>query len=330
MKSLAHIFNTFVTELSSELKIPLLITFLIQFITNFQLTYLLLQQTLDPEFDFHLKVLKFIRITSSYVVGFDKFKAPEPQIALEIVWGILCAYLLVLLVSLAIFMLRSRNRNINRNKGFKVLRIVTKMHSKLVFLPIHYYFMWVISYRDQCGSTIRVEDDRLHCGVYYLPLTILAGILNFAIGFFEEFFCYQIKKSKDIFSGKNTWYFKLLLAHKAITALFIMLLTSAKVVTLACNLIFSILYCATLLITLPFYNIRVLKFTTIFAASHFTISVFVFIFSFKEGQRYLEALVFLSFLMIAKIFLGYLNMTIKRILSLRFRTPQEALHILPF
>jgi len=202
-----------------------------------------------------------------------------------------------------------------------------KIHSRLIFCPMHYFFVWIVSLHNDCGTVIATEANDLNCKIYFFVATVVMIVLNFMFAFFKELMIYSIKQDKDTLSSKGNFYFRVQLLQKAIIPIFIMMLTDVKAMVAAFNLIFALAYCYNLLRTLPFFNIRVQKLSFLYAAAHLSSSFFMLVFSFDSGERFFEVTTIILFTMIYRVFIAYFDWSLKRIFDLRFSTPDEALHI---
>ena len=320
--------QTFATDISRKGTLPYWVSFLLHFLSNVQIVYLILQQTLDPERDIDLKVLKFIRTISACVVGFNIYQIPYPQDLFFVIWSLIIIYLIGFLsFTFYIVWIYRKGRESAHPKFLNVIGILFTLHSKFIFCPIHFFLVWVVSLTNECGTIINENDYKLHCQKQYFAMTTIACFVNFGLAIIKELFIYQIKNTDDPYTAKNNFYFQILLIHKAVITIFIMAFKDTQVLIVVFNLVLSLGYSYNLFRTLPFYDLLLLKSSFTFAAIHLVSATFVLIFSFESGQTYFEVITLLLTLMTIKVFLGIVNYRFQRIFRLQFNNPQEALHI---
>jgi len=202
-----------------------------------------------------------------------------------------------------------------------------KVHTRLIFCPMHYFFVWIVSKHNECSTLLEAESFDLHCKSYFFGVTILLTVINFCFALFKEMVIYSIKQDKDVLSSKSNFYFQTQLLHKAIIPIFIMMLSDTKEIIFVFNLVFSLGYCYHLVRSFPFFNILVQKISFCYAAAHLSSSFFAFAFSFDKGEEYFEIMTIIMFTMVYRVLIVYFDFSLKRIFDMRFWTPEEALHI---
>ena len=320
------LFQKILNEFSKKDTLPLWSSFLIQFITNLQITYFIFQPSLNPVNDIHLRVFKLIQIVSSYTVGMDLYNPLTSVRLITSIWYIILIYLIALCLLITYLILICHKKMEANLTALKVTVQVSVVQSKLLFCPIHYFLIWIIFIRSKCLSYS--DNGSIECGNPYLAISIILLILNFGMTFLKEVFVYQIIKTKNNLSRKNNHYFLLMLLHKTVIVIILVFVSDAKVGVFVVNLIFSLCYCYTLLTSLPFYNMLILKMTTVFAVCHSTFSIFIFLSLTKSSRRYCEILMAIVAIFFIRVALRHMEKTLQRILRLKFGNPSEAAHIL--
>ena len=318
----------FVSQLVKRTHLPYWTDVCLHFISSFQILYLILEQTFNTDLGIDLKVIKYVREASSYVTGFNIYDPPEEQHLMEVVWYLLCAYIVLFVVLTASFVYQCHNGKhklwprLSSSLGF-----LFKIHSRIMFCPIHHFFIWIISLHNECSTLVETEDSDWHCKSYYFGVTIVLCVISFGFALFQEVALFSIRKDKDALSSKSNFYFQTQFLHKAVIPIFLMMLTDTQAIAFVFNLVFALGIGYNLVRNFPFFDTLVQKLSFFYAAANFSSALFVFAFSFKKGQQYFEVTTIILCILLYRVLAAYFEMALKRIFDLRFRTPQEALHI---
>ena len=307
-------------------KFSLSASLIIQFLSNLQLTYLILQPALNPKNNIYLKVLKAILTLSSLTVGWNAFDPISSNTVIFTVSWIVLIYIFLLGVLTIAILLKSLQITQDSPRTIRFIRVLYLIHSKLLFCPIHYFLMWMVSLNNQC--TRLGYRNSTQCFVQVTTIGILFGVLNFMVAFLSEFLLYRTKKSKDALSQKNNHYFQALLIHKMTVVILMLLAMDIKYIAPIFNFTFSIIHCFNVLIPLPFYNFHMLRVSLFYIASHLTLSLMLLVSISGSGRKYLESFSVILVVFLLKVFILYTNYCLKRILRLEFRTPSDAAHVL--
>ena len=322
-----HLIQSILNETSKSSRCPFWICILIQIIANLQVTYLILQPSFNPNFNVRLVVFKLVRMIASYTVGVNIYNPPEQQIILDVILYFMFVYLLAVTGLLIYLVVECRmSKTIVHPTLSSITGIVYMLHGKIFFLPIHYMMIWKISRSSECFSVKDLGSS--NCKVQYLTISIICCILNFIIGFSKEMIFYKVSGTKDPLALKSNRYFQSMLMHKLIIVIIIIFVSESELGCFVLNLFFSIIYSYILLVNIPFFNALILRVGLIFAAVHLSFSILVFAGLSKAGHRYFEILIAITASFFTKIFLSCLNISLKKISRLGFRTPEEAAHAL--
>ena len=314
-------------ETSKCSRCPFWICILVQIVANLQVTYLILQPSLNPEFNIRLMVFKLVREIASYTVGINIYNPPELQIVTKIIPYLMFVYLLVLTALTIYFIVKCRmSRTIVHPTLSSIARVVYMLHGKIFFLPIHYMMIWKISRSSECFNL--KESGSSQCETQNLIISIMACVLNFTIAFSKEMIFYKVLGTKDTLAVKNNRYFQSMLLHKLTIVIVIVFTDESKLALFVLNLFFAIIYCYILLVTLSFFNALVLRIGLIFAATHLSFSVLIFMDLSITGHHYFELLTAITASLFSKLFIIYLEASLKRVSRLDLWTPEEAAHAL--
>ena len=319
-------FQKVLNKLSRDAKSPLWICLVIQIFSNIQITSLILQPTLSSNNHTTIRVLGTIRSISAWTVGFSIYKLGATSMLLNIVWYTSMIYLITIWIITSYIVVGIAKGTKSYSRASKIIGIIHFIHSKILFAPIHYFLIWMISLQINCKRS--KELSTLKCEMTYLVLMIFFAVLNFIMAFLKEVLLYQITRTKNPFSRKSNRYYQLLLIQKTIDIILIVLVPNSEAIVFALNLVFSLIYCLEMLTRLPFYHIPVLRTTLICATCHLSFSIFVFLTLSKSTRGDVEVILAFITILFTKTCLIWLNSTIKRILSMEFKTPYEAAHIL--
>jgi len=330
MRSAKETFQHFVTQLLKNSKLPLWASLLVSFFANLQILYLILQPTFNNTYGISLRTLKFLRKAATYTVGSNIYALHDHKTFLKVMWFVAAVYLvLISIFTLNLLWKYCKGCQDIYPRLCKPFARLLLIHSKLIFCPIHYFLIWILSTYNKCDSEDEQAATLPLCHPAYFAITFPLCLLNLGLAVFKEFFAYQTRQSKDQYASKNNLFHQNMLVHKTVLVVFIMALSDVETIHLAFNLLFSLVYCFNMLRSFPFYNIYLLKANIIYASVHFTFALFTFSVSFKSGQKYLEVLVVVMSVFFTKCGLLYSRHSLNRIFQLDFRTPDEALHVLP-
>ena len=326
-KLIKFLFQAVLGQTKKQTKPPLSASLIIQFLSNLQVTYLILQPTLNPHNNIHLRIFKAILTFSSLIVGWNIFDPVSSNIVISTIFWIVLIYVFLLGVLTIAVLLRSRQLAHDSPRIIRFIRDLYLIHSKLLFCPIHYFLMWMISLNSQC--TRLGYSNSTQCFVHVTTVGILFGLLNFLVAFLSEFLLYRTENSKDVLPQKNNHYFQTLLIHKT-TVVILMLLAPdlSYIIVPIFNFTFSIIHCFNVLIPLPFYNFHMLRASLFYIAGHLTLSLMLLVSISGPWKKYFEHFSLILVIFFLKVFIIYTNYCLKRILRLEFRIPSDAAHVL--
>jgi len=159
-------------------------------------------------------------------------------------------------------------------------------------------------------------------------------IFHFTLAFFKEFIVYRLNHTQNYYAAKTNLYHQTTLIYKTLALVLCYFAQQDNVtvnrISALLHLFASIILLITLYIKLPFYSLKMLKMTIIMSAIAFCLSFICVIFVLSNNHHKIQGAmqILIPFLPIMGVKLAFLQFRalFMRILKLKFRFPEHAIH----
>ena len=313
-------------EASRDWKSKLWFALPIHLISNLQITFLIVQTTSLDLLNTPWTVLYVLKKYACVSLIIDQPKFLASHTLVQIFWWALIIYFLLHITLLLRTHYLHRKNKLGTRKFQNVISIIYILHSRVIFLPIHYFLIKLLA--NHFDNNTISENALYDYGIPGMIITLILCGINFGIAVLKEMFSYHIKKSKDSFASKDNLYCKIMLLHKTIQIIlrnFLDIDIQPALLTVS-NLVFSLAYFYDLLTKFSFYNIIILKSSVVFSALNVVLSIALIISLSSKPKKYMEPILLVAIPCCLQISLKYINTRLRKISQLQFLTPHEAVH----
>ena len=250
---------------------------------------------------------------------------------LQAIWGSVAVYFVLhLLAILTTIIYYGFYKKIVNKRILNAMNISYLFHSRLAFFLIQNFFFLFLELfsrlRDSSTGEILYQNS-------WFIMTVILSAFNVTLAFMKEFIIYQFSKGKDFTGIKTNIYHQIALVYKTVSLFFSLLNHSLKIVVQVDSII-NIFLSATLVYILfsklPFYNLTILKTTTIMTGIILSCSTVSFLNTLITDITVLNGLQVFFFLfpvLMVKILLSILQIIYQKIMKGRSKSPEYVVHL---
>ena len=263
------------------------------------------------------------------IINTDNFTITDQL--LQATWGCIVVYFVLhLLTIITVTLYYGLYKRIVNKKVLNAINISYLFHSRIAFfLTQAFFFLFLELFskvRNSSNNSILYQNS-------WFIMTVILSVFNVILAFIKEFILYQFSKGKDFTGIKTNLYHQIALVYKTISLIlsfFNQDSTTVMRVSSIVNIFLSTALVYILYSRLPFYNLTVLRTTTIMTAVILSCSTMSILNTFVKDKTVLNGLQVFFFLfpiLMIKIFLSILKIAFQRILKGSSKSPAQVLHL---
>ena len=248
---------------------------------------------------------------------------------LQPIWSCIVVYFaLHLLIIITIILYYGHFKRRANKRIMNAVNISYLFHSRIAFFLIQaFFFLFLESFTDVRNSS---NHKILYQSSWFI-ITVILSVFNVTLAFVKEFILYQFSKAKNFTGIKTNLYHQIALVYKTVSLILSFFdQKKAMEVNSIISLFLSMALVYILYSRLPFYNLTVLKTTTVMTAIILSCSTMFFLNIFVTDRTALNGLqvfFFLFPLLMIKILLSILKIAFQRILKGGSKSPAQVLHL---
>jgi len=322
--------STFLLKLSKDgssgVKFPLFVVIFLEMISNLHVISAIIRACFPST---NISSSSIVGVVKEVLLGssvFDLWDVPTFESLPKLLWIMLMVYLLIhLMFLLTVCLLIKFSARHAQSAIVKIFAIISLVHSKVLFYPIHTFYLQIIGARvNKLTINSLLEKPAV------VAMTILFAVLNFLFVFLKEMLFFRITKGGNSISMKNNTQPKLLLVLKLVLPLIFHLSKQTESVAISIAVISIVL--GTLLIyvlytKLPFYNVTLLKVSYGFASAILSVAIIGLVASIVSVQSQVtDVLLVIWTTFTLKTSFVHLDLLFTRILKGEISNAERAIH----
>ena len=316
-----------ICNILDNIRLSVALALVIEFFSSLQIIHFIMKATFPHEHYHHLSLTRVLTDLTSLFGTFELLSISENNSTLMLLWFVLAIYLLIYVgIFAAAVILEAKGMSTVNQKLLKILGLLTLVHSKIVFLPIQYFFAKIIKLYTGC---LFQGSNHFYCSKTYFGLSFVFLTISFLLTLAQEVWIYQITKNKNASAVKSNLIQQLKFLHKN-TAILIYIFSLKEsyimLASAAINFILALAYLYILYIKLPFYNIKVLKMSIAMSATMLSLSIISVIRTLLKRLVLIDILIVILVPMFIKMSQTYINIIFERIIRGEFKSPEYAIH----